>query len=476
MLHGKVSKLASVRVLAVVVLSGLVIATDGAAEPGKAVEGLKLTLSADRTELKMTPRQLRRATKDTPRWNVEPAKLSFTFANVGKKRLTLDAYDLVWRRLTLDVTGPDAESVRVVKRLVDRQMAAPLREDYPNLRAGGKWTYPPQPRFPGNFGPNEYILLKPGEYRVKVTYSASGERPDGGGSSRHAWQGSVTSNEIVLKAGAQGTHARTADPRAAKDADVDEAIRLLAGKDEGLKRRGRDALAAMGLNAVPRLLQLYRSREFRTREAANKALYALGGRDYALALLSASKDDKLSEAAYRRMQLLKTEEELAPLVAAALDEKRPYRERKALMLALMETGKPAACQGLLILSKDKNPRIRRAALGFLAHFPQADAEQAMIDALKSPDKHIRQQAVESLGRIKSTRAVPALCEIVSHPTKTEVSRRAVTALGEIADKRAESTLRKELQTPREAFRFQDDWEGYLRAVRNALNAIGKVPP
>ena len=232
----------------------------------------------------------------------------------------------------------------------------------------------------------------------------------------------------------------------------------------------------MGVKAVPRLLQVYRSRDLRTREAANKALYALGGRDYALALLSASKDEKLSEAAYRRMQLLKTEEELAPLVAAALDEKRPYRERKALMLALMETGKPAAKAALLMLAKDKNPRIRRVALDFLAHFPQADVEQVMLDALKSPEPRIVSQAVESLGYIKSTRAVPALCEIVSHAATTELSRYAVVALGRIADKRAEPTLRKELDKPREAFRFQDDWEGHLRAVRNALKAIAKGSP
>ncbi|KPL04322.1 MAG: hypothetical protein AMK75_01305 [Planctomycetes bacterium SM23_65] len=474
MLHGKGSKLARVRVLAVVVLSGLVIATDGAAEPGKAVEGLRLMLSADKTELKMTPRQLRRATKDTPRWNVTPAKLSFTFANVGKKWLTLDAYDLVWRRLTLDVTGPDARSVRVVKRLVDRQMAAPQRKDYPNLRASGKWTYPPQPQFPGNFGFNEYILLKPGEYRVKVTYSAPGERPDTGGSSRHAWQGSVTSNEIVLKAGPQGINARTADPRAAKDAEIDEAIRLLASKDEGLKRRAWDALAAMGVKAVPRLLQGYHSDDLRTREAANKALYALGGRDYALALLDASKDDKLSEAAYRRMQLLKTEEELAPLVAAALDEERSYRQRKELIEAVAETGHPSARAGLLLLARDKNPRIRRAALDWLAHFQGEDVEQSMIEALKSPSEQVLKQAIISLGRLKARRAVPELCELVSRPKKTEASYRAVIALGKIADKRAEPTLRKELQTPREA--FPTDWERYLKAVKDALNAIGKEPP
>lgn len=450
--------------------------TDAAnGEPGEPVNGLRLTLAADRAELTMTPRQLRPATNDTPRWDAAPTKLSFTFANVGKKMLTLDAYDLVWSRLKLDVTGPDAESVLVVKRLVERAMAAPQREDYPILKAGGKWTYPPQLRFPGNLGPNEYILLKPGEYRVKVIYSAPGETADGGGSSRHAWQGSVSSNEIVLKAAAQETHERSADPRALKDADIDEAISLLAGEDEGLKLRAREALTSMGVKAVPRLLQVYNSDDLRTRDAANKALYALGGRDYALALLDASKDDRISQAAYRRMQLLKTEEELSPIVAAALDENRSYRERKELMEALAETEQPPAKTCLLLLANSENPRIRRAALDFLQHFPQADAEQAMIDALKSPEPQILEQAVESLGAIRSVRAVPALCELVSRPEKTEASYRAVIALGQIGDRRAEPALRKQLGTPRDAFRMADDWERYIAAVRVALEAIGAAP-
>lgn len=450
---------------------------------GKPVNGLRLTLAADATELTMTPRNLRRATKDTPRWNVTPTKLDVTFTNVGKRRLTVDAYDLVWKRLTLDVTGPDAESVRVVKRLVDRQMAAPQRKDYPTLRAGGKWTYPPQPWFPGNFGPNEYILLKPGEYRVKVTYNSPPKRPAAGGRPGRTWwgwRGSMTSNEIVLKVAVQAAVAGAADPRDAKDADplsgFDEAIKLLAGEDEGLKRRAWDALAAMGVKAVPKLLQVYSSRDFRTREAANKVLNAMGGRAFALALLDVaegSKDQNFALITYDRMKRLKTEEELAPLVAAALDKDRSYRKRKELMEVLAETGQPAAKTCLLLLSKDKNPDIRRVALDWLAHFPQADAEQAMIDALKSPEPHILKQAVESLGRIKSTRAVPALCELVSRPKKTEVSYRAVIALGQIADKRAEPTLRAQLNTPREAFQMANSWPRYIAAVRRALKAIAE---
>ena len=175
-----------------------------AAKPGEAVNGLKLTLSTDRAFLTMTPRELRRATEDTPRWDVEPAKLTFTFTNTSDKPIKLDAYDLAWSRLKLDVTGPDGESVRILGRRpnVEREMVAPTEKDFPTVEPGQSWTYPGWAPFPGIFRHQEYLLLKPGDYRVKATYSRpeDTQRPKEVPGENRLWSGSVTSNELVLAA------------------------------------------------------------------------------------------------------------------------------------------------------------------------------------------------------------------------------------------------------------------------------------
>jgi len=167
---------------------------------GEAVNGLKLTVADDKTELRMKPIPVLQATKDTPRWDTEPVKLTFTFTNVSAKPIKLNTYDLVWSRLKLDVRGPDAESVRIVKRALEREMMPPRAQDYPVIEPGKSWTYTYGQTFPGNFGENNYILMQPGEYRLRVTYdhpvrAVTAISKD----EAESWTGTVTSNEIVLK-------------------------------------------------------------------------------------------------------------------------------------------------------------------------------------------------------------------------------------------------------------------------------------
>ena len=174
-------------------------AKTAAAKPGETVNGLKLTLKADKTQLKMTPRSYRRASADSPPWWIEPTKLSFTFTNVSDKPVKIDVYDLDWSRLRIDVQGPGANSVRIVRQPINRTMVAPKEEDYLTLQPGKSLTREAQSPFPGVFAGSDYGLLKAGEYRVKATYSvpdaaASGSSPFEEG----IWRGAVASSEIVL--------------------------------------------------------------------------------------------------------------------------------------------------------------------------------------------------------------------------------------------------------------------------------------
>jgi len=173
-------------------------ATAAAPAAGEAVNGLKLTLAADKTELRMRPIAVLQATKDTPRWEVEPVKLTFTFTNVSAKPIKLDTYNLLWNRLELRVQGPDAESVRTVVLPMEALLAIKRAEDYPTIDPGKSWTYKLEPQFPGLYGGTEYTLMKPGEYRLHVTY----DRPKRDYSAKdeaESWVGTVTSNEILLK-------------------------------------------------------------------------------------------------------------------------------------------------------------------------------------------------------------------------------------------------------------------------------------
>jgi RNA polymerase sigma factor (sigma-70 family) len=153
----------------------------------EAVKGLKLTLAADKTETVIK----------ADGTNAEPVQLKLTFANVGDNLLKLDTYDLPWRNFAVEVTGPNAESVRVRHLVVDRKMRPPVAADFPEIKAGGDWSPGDPLRFPGALGETSYALLKPGEYRVKVVYS--NERELNSEFAAGSWTGRVTSNEIVFK-------------------------------------------------------------------------------------------------------------------------------------------------------------------------------------------------------------------------------------------------------------------------------------
>jgi RNA polymerase sigma factor (sigma-70 family) len=153
----------------------------------EAVKGLKLTLATDLTETVMT----------ADGSNAKPVPLKLTFANVGEKPLKLDAYDLPWRNVTVEVIGPDAESVRVTHPPFDWVTATATAADFPTIKAGNAWSSDRMLVFPGNLGGGSYALLKPGEYRVKVVYANEGELNSEFAAG--SWTGRATSNEIVLK-------------------------------------------------------------------------------------------------------------------------------------------------------------------------------------------------------------------------------------------------------------------------------------
>jgi hypothetical protein len=160
-------------------------------------------ISADKTELRMTARQLRRATEDTPRYTVESVEITVSFTNVSDKPIKLNVYDLVTTGLQPDVVGPDDQSVRIVtQRLLRNHMAVAGPQDFPTIDPGGTWTCRETYSFPSDMYFWVVRLLKPGEFRVRLVYSkqapelAKNAFPFMVG----AWSGTLMSSEIVFKA------------------------------------------------------------------------------------------------------------------------------------------------------------------------------------------------------------------------------------------------------------------------------------
>ncbi len=162
---------------------------------------LQLTVSADTAVLLATPRQLRRATENTPRYDVETTKLTLTFTNTGTTALKLNCYDLVISRLHISVTGPDAGSVVTWQREMKRSMREMQTGDIQVLQPGASYTAPYQMAFSGSIGASEVFLQRPGLYQFRITYNNLSGIPGAftGALAKDCWQGLSASNTLTFK-------------------------------------------------------------------------------------------------------------------------------------------------------------------------------------------------------------------------------------------------------------------------------------
>lgn len=171
-------------------------------QPGEAVKGLTLTLSA-------TPAS---TTIDRDGRTIKPVALTFTFS--AQEVTRRNAYDLVWIRLTLQVTGPDETSAETQPLPVDRQMRAPVPADFPTIGPAKAWTHT-HPTFPGEFGGRLISLRRAGAFRIRAVYRClPDERVVDHPLAADCWTGTVVSNEITLTVtdGAGGGERRAPQP------------------------------------------------------------------------------------------------------------------------------------------------------------------------------------------------------------------------------------------------------------------------
>ncbi len=168
-----------------------------AQQPGKAVTGLQLTLSAEKDELKMTPVMGPDGT--VTGFTAEPTRLTLTFINTGRARLKLIAHDIDWGLTSFEVKGPDGTSVAAVRPTIERVPPEPKGKDFPEIDPSRAWSPKWQPNFPGKVGPVSFKLAKPGEYRITATYTCDESRLRVSEAAEGSWTGVVVSNVLVLK-------------------------------------------------------------------------------------------------------------------------------------------------------------------------------------------------------------------------------------------------------------------------------------
>lgn len=116
--------------------------TEATTQPaGEAVNGLKLSLSADKADLKIKPDANDKSTPQS--YDFDPVWLTLTFTNVSDKPIKLDLYEYYWESLRADVTGPDPQSVSTHDLhggIATGPFKRPAEKDYPIIAPGKSLT------------------------------------------------------------------------------------------------------------------------------------------------------------------------------------------------------------------------------------------------------------------------------------------------------------------------------------------------
>jgi RNA polymerase sigma factor (sigma-70 family) len=184
---------------------------------GKEVGGLRLILTADKTETVMKADGI----------NVDPINLKASFLNVSDKPIVLDHVHLSVMKLTIEVTPPDAEAMRRYNKTYPPTLWGPWKavaEDFTEIKPGHRWSsewlgFPAEGSISDGKSSSWCVLklLKPGDYRVKLRYDNAEklrywiDSPIGQDLAAASWTGKLVSNELLLRVLPVGSAAAPAE-------------------------------------------------------------------------------------------------------------------------------------------------------------------------------------------------------------------------------------------------------------------------
>lgn len=188
--------------------------------------------------------------------------------------------------------------------------------------------------------------------------------------------------------------------------DITDLFDLLDDPDRDARMRAVRQLAESGdRRAVPMLVRLLRTEDWRLREAVTQALGKL-------------------KAVGAVMNLLET-----------LRANRPGPfggggNPQSVIQAITTIGPPAV-PVLIDALGDDDPRIRLAAVECMGKIAHPDTVPALVGVLTDPESRVRWRAAESLGQMPSVLAIPALIALLNDGSE-DVRMAAAWALGQIA--------------------------------------------
>ncbi len=155
---------------------------------GEAVNGLKLTISADKLEAKAG----------------DAVQITTAFENVSKEDFCVFHF---WGETSWELAAPDGESLAPAPTMMPG-LLPPTARNYPELKAGGKLSWqdkslsgnPPSIYVGPGINPRNVYLLKPGTYKLTAVYAVKDGQGRGVAPGR-VWAGTVRSNTLEIKLG-----------------------------------------------------------------------------------------------------------------------------------------------------------------------------------------------------------------------------------------------------------------------------------
>lgn len=195
---------------------------------------------------------------------------------------------------------------------------------------------------------------------------------------------------------------------------VGQLTTLLQDQDPGVRRTAAEALGKIGrAGGNPALLESLEDPAPLVRAASARALGRTGTGDVRVALRIAERLRDSSEA---------------------------VKQEAALALGEF-AGSPALTERLVGLFQTSDPSTRRAVILALASVEALDAFDTLVAALRDEDAAVRQGAVSALGELADRRALPFLLDRMRTDPAAGVRSEAAFRLGKVGDRRVLEDVR-----------------------------------
>lgn len=183
------------------------------------------------------------------------------------------------------------------------------------------------------------------------------------------------------------------------------------------------------------------------------------------AVQEAGKSEPVAQIADVESDMLDTTDELIQIL---LDKQSPVRNSARWRLTNLK--EPAALDALvaIVLDETEDKDFRKWTIIELGEFGRGEVVEPLLKVLNSPDMEISSAAATTLSTLHDERAVEPLIELMLRPANTREERNnrraAISALGEIGDRRAVAPL----------LAFMQDKSLHSALRSGAVSSLGRI--